>query len=76
MDEQTVEELKSEQTISQALNKLVNDKEFRHALAEETKQQIIEYLLSNPNINISFIPDDIERELYDLLLSVLLKFLE
>lgn len=73
---ETLEELKTEETISEALKKLVDDKSFRHALVGETKKQIIEYLISNPNINITFIPDDIEREIYDVLLSVLIKFLE
>jgi len=54
---------------------LLDDKEFCDTLAEQTKKNIIDYLISNPDINISFIPDDIEREIYDLILSILIKFI-
>ena len=48
----------------------MNNPEKKEDLSEKIKDRIIDYILKSP-LNVDFIPDDIEREMYENIFDVI-----
>ena len=61
-----------EKTIDLMDSKDIGNKEY---MACSIKERIIDYIIENPALNVTFIPDRIERELYNIIFSLIEKIL-